>query len=457
MGLYSPIKANVYFGGNSCSNHSGFCAAAGTPVAVEVMVNESVPLDMFGKVYLESFDPINPVMRTPYQNEPEDDDGNKPDDNNGNATLSETILTFDAGQQNKTVQFNFATAQPGDNYIVAVHPNTGIVDDIYTFEKWAQWNASNYQGIIGGTLLYKVPGDFGDCTLLPENLQTQMLTVWRTLWMELDRMAAPVLPTAPGQVSDGFAFDTKYATSLVDSNGNPIKDIWDTQHHVDTNGHEPDDFDLVSIDGNGVPLPLAFPDTSLLIQALQLACIDAVVVDIAKLASWNLNYQQPTVPFQRNLTRYDMAVERRILCVRNDISFWNIYVLGAFDPPMLDGDNPPNDLWALGGWASAMGDGVVLIFNEAKRDQFYHIKKRGDNPREISELLQGVVIHEALHLFGFDDVPGEYDPNNSMHVENGVVMSRSYFDARTPDTWKDTWKTFNDKQIRKIQARANPQ
>ena len=93
------------------------------------------------------------------------------------------------------------------------------------------------------------------------------------------------------------------------------------------------------------------------------------------------------------------------------------------------------------------------------RDQTSYMQKINLSPLPTAERLQGVMIHEVLHLFGFKDIVDstghavEYDPNNSTHVENGRIMSGNCYLTTDPNDWK----TFSDEQIRKIQTRANPQ
>ena len=63
-------------------------------------------------------------------------------------------------------------------------------------------------------------------------------------------------------------------------------------------------------------------------------------------------------------------------------------------------------------------------------------------PRPFSELFQAVCLHEVLHLFGFEDNPSD-----------GLIMTGDYYTQGTPNDWK----TFSPEQIRKIQAKNNPQ
>jgi len=59
--------------------------------------------------------------------------------------------------------------------------------------------------------MYSEPGRFGDYEELPGNLQTEMLTVWRTLWVELDQMYVPSGPDKP----DGAPADYQPSSTVA--------------------------------------------------------------------------------------------------------------------------------------------------------------------------------------------------------------------------------------------------
>ena len=360
-------------------------------------------------------------------------------DNNGMIDMNGSTVTFNANEKSKDKSFTITSAYAGDDYIVAVHPNLGTV------------NLYRLKASDGKTLERPNGNGWAD---VDGELQTKILTVWRTLWVELDRMKAPSLPTTPGTASDGFTFDTKYAGSVTKDDGSgkqiPIQQLWDTQLRVDpATGHEPDDFDLA--------VQPTFPDIILLFPALHAACIDAKALTQQQSQNWSIAWN-PTVSFVRWLPAWSNpaftgVANQRDLNVRNDAAFWNVCGLGAFNPDLAKAGDTSSSTWATGGGA-AVGIGLFIIFCEAKRDQFYSRKKIGQNFRPISELLQGVVIHEVLHLFGFEDRPN-YNLNNPTNddIENGLVMSGKYFVEGT----SNEWKTFSPAQIRKIQAKANPQ
>ena len=166
-----------------------------------------IPDRMWGSVYVAWFDPDNPIGS---QKTPPGPQGIGFRDNWGYITISNynPRIEFNAGEKDKTKRFTIFSAHAGDNYIVATHPNTGVVEK-YVFLSQDQHNNSHY-GIVGRTLLYPEPSVFfGDYTELPQALQTSVLTVWRTLNVECDVMkyhppGTALNPTEPPNPAEFF-------------------------------------------------------------------------------------------------------------------------------------------------------------------------------------------------------------------------------------------------------------
>ena len=180
---------------------------------------------MWGSVHFAWFDPDNPIGSTKT---PGGDSGNVVRDNHGSIqlTLNNPCVGFDdLSGTSSTRMFTIDPAHAGDNYIVAVHPNDGVVDE-YVFENEDQYNTSNYYGVVGRTLLYPEPSAmFGDHTELPKAMQTKVLTVWRTLNVECDRMnywppGTENFPFGPPNPADflGGRVETELARACVSVN-----------------------------------------------------------------------------------------------------------------------------------------------------------------------------------------------------------------------------------------------
>jgi len=112
-----------------------------------------------------------------------------PGDNYGGLGASLTSLTFSNGQTTGSAYLTVNQAHAGNNWIVGVSPNLGILDD---------WTQVNESGSKNSLVLKPVTNR----TYTPGILrQTPVLTVWRTLWVELDQMANPTEGTGPNQFS----------------------------------------------------------------------------------------------------------------------------------------------------------------------------------------------------------------------------------------------------------------
>ena len=154
------------------------------------------------------FDPRNAkgsTVPTPYVN------GNKHGkrDNWGTMNiLGGGVAKFEFNESFKKKGFEITSAYAGDNYIVAAHPNPGVVDQ-YRFQD-------------DGVTLERKNGNVW--TALDTDLQTKMLTVWRTLNVECDVMpyyqgpgsSGPVItPACPSEYLGGI-ITTELARACVE-------------------------------------------------------------------------------------------------------------------------------------------------------------------------------------------------------------------------------------------------
>ena len=398
----------------------------------KVSLAAPIPEGMEGTVFLRRFDPDNPLEID--NTDPENDDEKRPDDNNGTGGFvsvgsggTESIvpagmLTFNEEESEKTVLFRFSPAHAGDNFVVAAHPNNGITNK-YVFETLAQQTATGV-GTAGRTLLYpKSGGTFSSqYEALPGNLQNAaMLTVWRTLWVELDQMAAP-----QEGATDGF---------LTANKGN-ANGQWNDA--VPTS--EPYDFDL--------RFQPPKPDISLLKTAMVDACVKVEeVLQISTKSSWitndsasqNPNAWDTTTPFVHN--RSDASSEgQRISATCRDVNalsetFWVLHAIGAYEA-MSDRD-PTNNTPPVGGTRGGnSGNGVFMIYNETIRD---FVATCGVTTITEAEGRKGTALHEALHSF---DVT---------HADGGVMDSKYY---RVSENI--TWQTLLPIHIQKIQKTDVP-
>jgi hypothetical protein len=207
----------------------------------------------------------------------------------------------------------------------------------------------------------------GQETVIPEAEQTPMLTVWRTLWMELGDMVAPTLP------GDG---------------------------PFDGAGQGNDD---VQMDPGTPPIALA-----------QSSMAAALVRVLALPAQYNVKDAFPADPtgtarFVHNMTStISSSVSGPVRDQASKAAFWVVHTIGAYEeraasiPGHPGGDWDPNgeaNSWL--GWAYQYGaDGSNFIFYETIRDrQANDPPAEPRNPVDLTTLTQRGVLHEALHRF----------------------------------------------------------
>ena len=178
-----------------------------------------------------------------------------------------------------------------------MHPNEVGVES-YVFAGMPLHNPPSV--IAGRTLLYPKPGgQFDGFEKVHDNLQTQILTVWRTLWFELKRMKNPTRGTGSNQ----FNRNVEYDPNVTDPHnprgrwGHP--NIW-MEGNADTvpPPWEPDNFNVM------FQPPL--PDLTCTREQLASACIDVQVASPQQVVQWSgkSNLSEPTQPnFIKHLSR----------------------------------------------------------------------------------------------------------------------------------------------------------
>ncbi|MDR1479742.1 MAG: LamG domain-containing protein, partial [Planctomycetaceae bacterium] len=260
--------------------------------------------------------------------------------------------------------------------------------------------------------------------------QSELLTVWRTLWMELDQMATPTATLA-----DGFDPSNQGTTWGYTAPAN-----------------EPLNFDVLAQPTK--------PDISLLTTAMKAACIEVKEVsqnpenwewiadenDSSGLA--NGGWRTET-PFIHNLPEwsndaFNSVANQSIDITTNEHEFWCLHGIGAYEAE-VHSSNDSND-WTTGG-AVADDTGVFLIFMETMRDMISTgVSQNGTQipvTRSFDELNSLNTMHETLHLFGFAD-----------DVADGPIMAGASWE--TTDKIPNDVLKFSAGQIAKIQSIAVP-
>jgi hypothetical protein len=331
-------------------------------VEVRVTLVEAIPSGMTGSVYFKIFDPknvqaiTNPTVFLP-----------NPDDNYGAMECSDGnyCMTFTSADSQyngfyKAKGFQITSAHAGDNYIVATHPNAAGVAAyrFYTKEDAIATGCNSNNLPLNQVAKWLMCPDSNVTTTSPGNapigyswldddLQTSVLTVWRTLWVELDQMGAPD-PLIP-----------EYA---------------------------------------GMSQPPK-PDISLVSTAMLAACVDVREATPAIIESWGINSRE-TVTFvdvigsNSNTGYLDVSEDcRDIALAQVSESFWLVHGIGAYK---TDGENNT-------GFASGdLDGGSFFVFRET-----ITIAASLDIPF-LAGGIEGqwarTTYHEIMHYFGFNDV-----------------------------------------------------
>ena len=368
----------------------------------------AIPPEKTGQVKLRSFDPDHTHTPTlvDYENEVNFDPNDVyrieppgsyvlylPNDNRiTGGGISEVgmlpeLLTFLAGEQEKDTKLEITNAQPGNNYIVAALPKRpneaqNIVDRVYF-------------GSDGFTLKYEWDGERRG---VPLTHRSELLTVWRTLWVELDSMPAP------DEAADG-----------------PF------------NQPEPE-YDPLPGDLPNIPIDLLAPN-------FQPANIEVQLIPDGP--GIGRDIRDDTI-FSHYVSEFLGGPAELALTMRDSGSFeqfWSIQIIDSFELSRAT-DFDGETLFVLG--IAVPNTNTALIFYETLRDRSYY---PGDpvSPATIDEsrLIRRAALHESGHLMGALDGESEID---------GVMNSQiAIFDQ------VDANAVFTIKHFAIFQAKAFPQ
>ncbi len=296
----------------------------------------------------------------PSSNQGPVDDETKPSDNRaGNVGVGGFNGVSDAnGRLSVVVKVSH---QPGDNYRVVATVNT---IDLFTAVK-----AKQNDGVNAG--VYFAAGGAAVADSKAATVTSRLLTVWRHLHIEQDRMKAPGPNDGP--------FD-----------GAGVENTEIGKDDVDPNGPIPD------------------PPLNHLTDSMRVAYVETV----ADLAALNKNRDWT---FVHNINDIDMVIggngsndmPKGMRDVPSDNNFWTVQIVGAYEYKWpYDGDRPlsptnPTFSWTRGGsFGGADGNpGAVLIFTETIRDSAAFNNKYFPNAKSEATMLKRNVTHEVGHRF----------------------------------------------------------
>jgi hypothetical protein len=348
------------------------------------------------------------LQKISYQKFPTDTDTIITSGNNNGVITREpesTNLNKMSGSLVGRTYVKFTTpAHAGDDYIGVAHPESGLTITVTSDQNNPKAQIST--------------------TVLPDTYQSKLLTVWRTLWIELDRMVKPKGQNAASDPNpDGFAYADKGTK-------------WDTT----VPSSEPTDFDLLEQPN--------YPDISLLETAMKAACVDAKEATTAIITGWGLTSRRET-PFVHNIVRSNDAMNDISNPSRDIINnvigkeFWCVHAIGIYEGA-TGSDNDNNTGSGTCGYAIGNDTAVINVIDETTRDCVNTMRDASNNKlfREINVLRQIITFHEILHLFDFHD--------NA--ADDGFIMTGGwYYKTSSKD-----YETLDQKQIKKIQSKDYP-
>jgi hypothetical protein len=262
-----------------------------------------------------------------------DDNGLLGEDNLGEGILVPDSIHFGEGDVTKRVVFMTSCAQPGDNYRVVAWP--------------ALWpiNKLNLGGD-GQTIQRPTPSG---TTPLEPNYQTKLLTIWRTLNVELDSLGPP----PEGEMFDGAGVGND-DVAVLNLDAPPI-------YHMQAE------------------YPKAFVQLKTLSNSYD-------VTDDAR--------------FDHNSDDFEaFSVGDSVRDVRSEEAFWVVQMFGAYEGPDTKDNDDEFDV-RLG---TAPGtDGPCNVYFEAIRDNRAFLVDNVPEATFASETtaVARVALHESLHRFG---------------------------------------------------------
>jgi hypothetical protein len=228
-------------------------------VVIDVQIEEKIPKDLTGTISFTVLDPMNQCATSKG-----DRIGSGINDN-GTCQMNNKTFSISMTEEKGTqigVRLSMDPAQPDANFIIAGHPRKEAMEKIVI--RTTDLSDKDYKTPI-------ISGGNGN----EQIIQTELLTVWRTLWCELDRMKSPdtqadILKRCGDRFDRGF--NAKDHSKLPDDG---------EENHQG--------FDLFA--------QPSIPDITLLKSQLSLSCVDAKGMP----DTWN---KTRDVEFVHNLNLY---------------------------------------------------------------------------------------------------------------------------------------------------------
>jgi VCBS repeat-containing protein len=354
-------------------------------VSVKITLNAKFPEGIApATLFLKAFDPDH------YHSHLDaDPGGNDPNDNRGSngevtdqvgGTLADITLIFRPGDQVKDTTFEIFGMQPGNNFLATVQASQVRIDAVgFATDGTTLVNSFNGKPI----------AEYN------RGWVTDLLTVWRTLWIERDAMRPPAAGDGP-------------------FNGDPACGAPDFKKCDDPHPGK---------------LPLGDPRITEAITYFRDAQVRVMSVplnlDRRDGARFNHNMDffvsDPADPLHFEI----YTIGRSVRDVANEVDFWVIQILHGYEGDSNLDHDPDTEISANLGSGSGEDDGPSWVYIEVIRDVWETRMASGQVVVPLDEVRGRIAYHELLHHFNLaHDLAAPSPPG----CGDQGVLSKSYDD-----------------------------
>jgi hypothetical protein len=439
----------------------------------KITLSAPIPDETLKTVYVKIFDVDDPTESASDTNDSANGTIQRGNDNvgaNGGLVSSEMVeIKVTPGQTSVEVEYTLSDVSPGNNFKVFATTHAALANDVEI--DTAVGNGLSRENAFRKASDHSVKPDPKD--------STSLLSIWRRLNVEIDRMggivrdhASSTFPLEADLVDalNRLTTDGGENRTLVTIGGDRPMESWQrdaftggnliiddiaypillsTDQHFGVKGHVPDTAigkEWIAYDDDATTFPgvdagqVPWPDIGALNKAFNKAYIQVEVVESAKSAD---------TTFRSNVekTAYEEVIREKKTLVTED-DYWTITALGAFQGPKLaDGDGLDDNATLLFGFAPALkeddftGLNGIIMFAETLRDVAAQMTYATEDAHAaaLKSMSERWVVHEVAHAFG-------------LRHESGGIMA--YLQS-TPEAWSEATgmqMVFSRQQLEQLRS-----